>query len=106
MDKNILSMIEYPREGILSKEIVKTSQLNVTLFCMAKDSELSEHTSTKEGTVYVLEGDGVFNLEGKDIVMKSGVLIHMNSNAVHSIIVKENTSFILTLINLGGKKND
>ena len=38
--------------------------------------------------------------------MKSGVLIHMNSNAVHSIIVKENTSFILTLINLGGKKND
>ena len=64
---------------------------------MAKGTEISEHTSTKEGTVYVIEGEGIFNLEGKDIDMKPGIFIFMKSNAVHSLKAKENTSFILSL---------
>ncbi|MFA5855814.1 MAG: cupin domain-containing protein [Candidatus Pacearchaeota archaeon] len=95
--KNIIDMIEYPKEGILSKEIIKTSKLNVTLFCMSKNTEMSEHTSTKQGTVYVIEGNGIFNLENKPIEMKKGVLIHMKENQIHSLNAKENTSFILTL---------
>ncbi len=98
MEKMLREMIEYPREGILSKEIIKTEKLNVTLFCMTKGAELSEHTSTKQALVYVLEGDGIFNLEGKDIFMKDGVLIFMKENAIHSLKVKENTTFILSLI--------
>lgn len=97
MNKNISSLIEYPKEGVLSKDIIKNKDLNVTLFCMAKSTDISEHTSTKQGTVYVIEGKGIFNLEGKDITIESGVLIHMKENAVHSIKAKENTSFILTL---------
>jgi quercetin dioxygenase-like cupin family protein len=99
MDKNIKQMIEYPKEGVLSKEIIKGKKLNVTLFCMAKNTEISEHTSTKQGTVYVIEGKGIFNLEGKNIEMKEGVLIHMNENAVHKLLAKENTSFLLSLYN-------
>ena len=98
MNKNILEMIEYPKEGVLSKEIIKDKKLNVTLFCMAKNTDISEHTSTKAGTVYVIEGNGIFNLQGKDIAMTEGVLIHMNANAVHSLKAIENTSFLLTLI--------
>jgi nitric oxide dioxygenase len=97
MNKNILELIEYPEEGILSKEIVK-GKMNVTLFCMAKGTEMTEHTSTKQGTIYVVEGDGVFKLSGKDIQMKPGVIIYMKENEVHSIKSHENTSFILTLI--------
>ncbi len=96
MEKNIKELIEYPREGVLSKEIIK-GRLNTTLFCMAKQTEISEHTSTKQGIVYVIEGDGIFNLEGKDIEMKPGVLIQMKENAVHSLKAIENTSFILIL---------
>ncbi|MFC2143690.1 cupin domain-containing protein [Candidatus Aenigmatarchaeota archaeon] len=64
---------------------------------MAKGTEISEHTSTKQGFIYVIEGDGIFNLEGKDIQMSSGVFIHMKENAVHSLQANENTSFILVL---------
>ena len=95
---NINKLIEYPKEGVLSKEIIKDKKLNVTLFCMAKNTDISEHTSTKAGTVYVIEGDGIFNLQGKDIFMKPGVLIHMKENAVHSLKAIENTSFLLTLV--------
>lgn len=98
MQENIRELIEYSAKGILSKELVKNEKLNVTLMCMAAGTELSEHTSTRQGTVFVVEGNGVFNLKGEDIVMAPGVLVHMAADSVHSLKAEENTSFILTLV--------
>ena len=98
-DKNIKEMIEYPLEGILSKEVVKNDKIEVSLFCMAKGTEISEHTSTKQGFVYVLEGKGIFNLEGKDIKMMPGVFIFMKARAVHALKAEESIAFILVLTN-------
>lgn len=97
MQKNILDLIEYSQGGIVSKEIYKTDKNNVTLMCMSAGSEMSEHTSTREGIIYVLEGDGIFTLEGEAIAMKAGVSILMKENAIHSLRALENTSFILVL---------
>ena len=98
MHEKIMELIDYSAKGILSKELVKNDKLNVTLMCMAEGTELSDHTSTREGTVYVVEGQGVFKLKGEDIAMAPGVLIHMAADSVHSLKVQENTSFILTLV--------
>ena len=97
MHKNINQMIEYPKQGILSKEIVKTGKQNVSLFCMAAGTDMGEHTSTKQGFVYVVEGKGTFVLKGKEIEMKPGAFIFMNKNAKHSLKAKENTAFLLAL---------
>lgn len=97
--KKILDLIEYPGAGVLSKVIDKTDKLNVTLFCMAAGTDISEHTSTKQGFVYVVEGKGIFNLEGEDIEMIPGTYIYMKENAVHSLKAEENTTFILSLAN-------
>ncbi len=97
MNQQIKKLIEYPQQGILSKDLIKNNKFNITLFCMAKGTDISEHTSTKSGFVYVIEGDGTFNLKGKDIAMSSGVFIYMNENEVHSLKATENTSFILVL---------
>lgn len=97
MQKNILDLIEYSQGGIVSKEIFKTEKNNTSIICMSKGSEMSEHTSTREGIVYVLEGKGIFTLERKAIEMKPGVSILMKKDAVHSLKADENTSFILIL---------
>lgn len=97
MEKNIKQIIEYPEHGVLSKEVHKDKRSNITLFCMAKNTEISEHTSTKQGFIYVIEGNGIFNLEGREIIMESGILIHMEENAIHSLKANENTSFLLSL---------
>lgn len=96
MNKDLKEMIEYPKQGVLSKEIIKGKQ-NISLFCMAKNTEISEHTSTKQGFVYVIEGKGIFNLEGENIKMEEGVLIFMKENAKHSLKAEKNTSFLLAL---------
>ena len=95
--KNLNELISYSEGGIVSKELIKTEKRNVTLFCMAKGTELTEHTATKEATVFVIEGKGIFNLEGERIPMVPKVMISMKKNAVHSLKAEENTSFILSL---------
>ena len=96
---NIREMIEYPKSGILSKEIIKTEKFDATLFIMAKGANLSEHTSTREGIVHVLEGKGMFILKGKEINMTPSVFIHMENNTVHALRADENMAFVLTLFN-------
>ena len=95
--KNIKKLIEYPNEGILSKEILKNDKIDVTLFCMAAGTEIDDHTSTRSGFVSVVDGKGTFNLEGEDIEMVNGVFIPMAENAVHNLKAKDNTSFVLVL---------
>ncbi len=94
---NIKEQITYSPNGILSKVITKTDKQNVTLFSMAAGTSIGDHTSTKEGFVYVIEGKGIFNLEGEDIIMQPGVYIYMDSNAKHSLKAEEDTSFLLSL---------
>ena len=97
MNKNIREMIEYPLEGISSKEIIKNDKVDLGLFCMAKGTEMSDHTSVRPAFVQVIEGKGTFNLEGEEIEMNTGVFIDMEANAVHGLKAEENTTFILGL---------
>lgn len=96
--KNIKELIEYPREGILSKEVTKTELVEVSLFCMAAGSALSPHTSSRQALVYVVDGQGVFKLQEKKIPMTKGVLIHMGAGALHELSAITNLTFMLTLI--------
>lgn len=91
------SLITYSEGGIFSKVILKSQKQQITLFCMAKGTEISDHTSTKEGSVVVLEGKGVFRLEGEPISMQPGVIIFLKMDAIHSLHAEENTSFLLSL---------
>ena len=101
MIKDIKKLIEYSKEGILSKKIIETESLNVTLFSMARETKISEHTSTKPGIIYIIDGEGIFNLEGKDIKMQKDVFIFMKENSIHSLKANENTSFLLILFKTG-----
>ena len=94
--QDIKKLIAYSSEGITSKVLAK-GRINVTLFCMAAGTELGEHTSTKEGFVYVLEGDGIFLLEGRKIEMRPGIFFPMSKNAIHSLTAEKDTSFLLSL---------
>lgn len=89
--------IEYPEAGVLSKVLVKDSCCQYTLFCLAASTEISEHTSTRNATVNVLEGKGVLTLEGKDIPLETGVFAFMPANAPHALKAQENLAFLLTL---------
>ncbi len=94
--QDLKQAIEYPQGGITSRKLFGDG-VDVTLFCLAAGTSISEHTSTKKGLVQVIEGDGVFNLEGEEIAMKPGIMIVMPENAVHSLRAEKDTAFLLIL---------
>lgn len=95
--KNLEEMMEFPKEGVFSKVLVKGELSNYTLMCLAKGSDISEHTSTREAAVTVLKGSGIFTLNGKKIQMKPGTFIFMPKNAPHSLSADEDLAILLSL---------
>lgn len=93
--------IEYAQTGVLSKVLVKLPACQYTLFCLAAGTEISEHTSTRNAVVQVIEGRGILNLEGQAIVLESGVFVFMPANAPHALQAEENLAFLLTLSEAG-----
>ena len=95
--KNLNDMMEFPREGVFSKVLAKGDTSNHTLMCLAKGTDISEHTSTREGVVTVLKGKGTFVLYGKKIKMAPGVFIFMPKDAPHSLSASEDLAILLSL---------
>lgn len=95
--ENLEEVMKFSEKGIFSKVLVKTAISNHTLMCLAKGSDISEHTSTKEAAVTVLRGKGTFMLGGKKIKMKPGVFIFMPKNAPHSLSADEDLAILLSL---------
>jgi nitric oxide dioxygenase len=89
--------IEYPQAGILSKVLVKDNNCQYTLFCLAKDTELEEHTSTRNAVITVIEGKGTLVLERNAIALQPGTFVFMKANAAHALKAEENLAFVLTL---------
>ena len=93
----IREQIEYPHSGVLSKVLLKDRACQYTLFCLAGNTEVSEHTSTRNATINVIEGKGFLSLSGQEIELKPGVLVFMPANAPHALQAEENLAFLLIL---------
>jgi quercetin dioxygenase-like cupin family protein len=89
--------IEYPSAGVFSKVLLKDNACQYTLFCLAANTDISQHTSTRNATINVIEGRGLLTLSGEDIALKPGVFVFMPANALHALKVEENLTFLLTL---------
>lgn len=89
--------IEYPADGVLSKVLLKDNNCQYTLFCLAAGTEISEHTSTRNAVINVIEGQGILTLEGEDIQLEAGIFVFMKANAPHALKAAQNLAFLLTL---------
>jgi quercetin dioxygenase-like cupin family protein len=87
----------YPESGVLSKVIWKSEVCQYSLFCLAANTEISEHTSTRHATVQVVEGTGSLTLNGEQIPLTPGIFIFMEANAPHALTATSNLAFVLTL---------
>jgi quercetin dioxygenase-like cupin family protein len=89
--------IEYSTGGVFSKVLLKDNNCQYTLFCLAADTNISEHTSTRNAVINVIEGRGILTLEGENIQLEPGIFVFMRANAPHALKAEENLAFLLTL---------
>ncbi len=90
-------IIEYPQTGAKSKILLEDQNCRYTLMSLAGGMHIAEHANPRNATVNVIEGQGLLTLEGKDLVLQSGVFIFIPANARHAVQCVTNLAFLLTL---------
>lgn len=95
---DLVNDIEYQASGIVSKQIIKKANGNITLFAFDKGESLTEHSSPFEAVVSVLEGEMEIKIGGKPYNVTSGKMIIMPANIPHGLIANERSKMLLTMI--------
>jgi len=90
-------MIEFARDGIVSKTLVKTAGREVSLFCMSGGQLISTHTSSFPAVIHVLRGRGEVTLAKEKFEAKPNAWFYMPAKLPHAIEATENLVFLLTL---------
>jgi len=95
---NLKEMVEFAKQGTVSKTIIDNDKTKIVLFAMAKDQSLSEHTASTPAVIQVLDGTASVQL-GKELYEAvPGTLIYMPPNLPHAVEAREDLVFLLTLI--------
>lgn len=95
---SLLEPVKNVAHGIVSRAVLTTSGLRLTLFNFAAGQELSEHTSKARALVQILSGTCAFSVNGTAHTLKTGDLLHLPPNAPHSVAASEEFSMLLTQI--------
>ena len=91
-------LVQYQKEAIVSKVLIKKQTGNITLFAFDKGQELSEHTAPFDALVHVFEGQVDVILNDESNITKSGEMIIMPANVPHSLKAVERFKMMLVMI--------
>jgi len=95
---SLLAPVENVAHGIVSRAVLTTPELRLTLFHFAAGQELSEHTSTARALVQVLSGTCEFTVGPTVHTLKPGDLLHLPPGAPHALTTAEPFSMLLTQV--------
>ncbi|QEH61530.1 hypothetical protein SCHIN_v1c03330 [Spiroplasma chinense] len=94
---NLKDSINYKEGQISSKTITNSKDTNITLFSVAKNEEISDHTSTKDALLIVLDGKLKVIINKIEYLLKTDDSILMPANIVHSLHALEDFKILLIL---------
>ena len=91
-------LVNYQDGAVVSREILKKTTGNVTLFAFDRDQGLSEHTAPFDALVQVLEGEAEITISGKPHRLHGGDMILMPAGQPHALRALERFKMILTML--------
>ena len=94
----VAELVNYQDGAIVSREIVKKSTGNVTLFAFDHDQGLSEHTAPFDALVQMLEGEMEITIAGESHRVHGGEMILMPGHQPHALKALTRGKMILTMI--------
>ncbi len=94
----LVDAINYQNGSIVSKQIIKKPNGNITLFAFDKDESLTEHTSPYEAVVYMVDGEMEIKIGGNPFNVKAGEILVMPPNVPHGLKATIKSKMLLTMI--------
>ena len=90
--------IKYAAGSIVSREILKNSAGNITLFAFDQDQQLSEHTAPFDAVIQIVDGEAQIRIAEQTYEVSAGEMIIMPANVPHAVYAKSRFKMILTMI--------
>jgi quercetin dioxygenase-like cupin family protein len=94
----LIDSIEYQKDSVVSKTIIKQNTGNVTIFAFDEGQGLSEHTAPFDALVYIIDGEVKITIAGEDNLLKQGEMIIMPVNKPHTLKAVKKFKMMLVMI--------
>ena len=96
--QELVSLVEYADDSIVSKTILNEPAGTITLFAFDMGQKLSEHTSPYDAVIQIVDGLALLTIGGQDIRVSAGEIIIMPANVPHEVAAEEKFKMVLTMI--------
>jgi quercetin dioxygenase-like cupin family protein len=94
----LIDAVNYQNGSIVSKQIIKKPNGNITLFAYDIDESLAEHTSPFKAVVYMVDGEMEIKIGGNPYSVKAGEMLVMPANIPHGLKATLKSKMLLTMI--------
>lgn len=82
---------EEPLSELLSRKIITGERTMLAHIFLKKGCVVPAHSHDNEQMTYVIKGALKFTINGREILLKAGEVMHIPSNVVHGAVAVEDT---------------
>lgn len=90
--------VSYQQNSIVSKQIIKKPNGNITLFAFDKDESLAEHTSPFDALVQIIDGQMNITVGGEEYSVSVGEHLLLPAGIPHGLKAPAPCKMLLTMI--------
>src|SRR5712672_847778 len=76
---------------LISRKVISGEKAMVAQVFLKKDAVVPEHHHESEQITYILEGALKFELEGQEVIVRKGEVLHIPSHVPHRAVALEDT---------------
>ena len=95
---NLNEIIDYQKDSVVSRTLIKKKTGNVTLFAFDQGQALSEHTAPFDAMAYILDGEAEITISGKAFHLNSSEMIIMPANEPHALKAVKKYKMLLIMV--------
>ena len=95
---NLCDLAEYQENAVVSSQVLRAENGNVTLFAFDEAQELSEHSTPFDALLQMLDGEAEIIISGKSFPMQAGETIILPADEPHAVIATKQFKMLLTMI--------
>ena len=95
---SLAEQVSVQKGQVVSKTLAQNSAVSITIFAFDKDEEIGTHDSDGDAMVTVLEGTGMFTIDGVEYTLNQGETLIMPANKPHAVFAKEKFKMMLVVV--------
>lgn len=95
---SLAKQVDILQGQVVSKTLAQNKAVSITVFAFDKGEEIGTHDSDGDAMVTVLEGTGMFTVDGKEHIVNEGETLIMPAKKPHAVFASEAFKMLLVVV--------